>query len=221
MHSSGIVARSLLGAHLAGGLLLSLLGSGAVVVALLAGREVSMGLFLLLALPGIVLGVLPSSTTMLACGVLFGWLGAIALYPGLVLGALPGFFVIRRFFRNDARMLLARHPSAQAIVTRLERRTFSVATLIRIAPISTFAWTNAVLSASSIKTSAYIASTGLGLLPRLVLLTWAGSSAGSLAQALRGGSGGTAAIAGLSVSVVALVLLAWYATRLVGESESD
>lgn len=220
MKSSGIVARSLLGAHLAGGLALSLLGTGAVFAGLLAGRELSLGLFLALAVPGLALGVIPSSTLMLTSGVLFGWEGAVALYPGLVAAGLPGFLLIRRFFRSEARVLLSRHPAAQAVVARLEDNVLPVATLLRIAPVSTFAWTNALLSASAIGSRGYVATTALGLLPRLVLLTWAGSSAGSLGRALQDGTGGVPAAVGLVLSVSALVVLAAYASRVVRGAEA-
>jgi uncharacterized membrane protein YdjX (TVP38/TMEM64 family) len=221
MKSSGVVARSLLGAHLAGGLVLSVLGTGAVVAGLAAGRELSQWTFLALAVPGLALGVLPSTTLMLSSGVLFGWKGALVLYPGLVAAALPGFVLIRRFFRPEVRELLGRHPAAGTVVARLEDNVLPVATLLRIAPVSTFAWTNAILSASAIGSRGYVASTTLGLLPRLLLLTWAGSSAGDLGRALQAGSGGTPAMVGLGISILALVVLAVLATRVVRGPETD
>ncbi len=213
--ASGRIARILLGLHLAAGPVLSILGTGAVLAGLLTGHKVPMDLFLLIALPGMALGMIPSNTTMLACGALFGWSGAAVLFPGLVLASLPGFLLIRRFFRSEARLLLERHSAAHDIVQRLEARSFPVATLLRIAPVSTFAWTNALLSASTIRPMAYLAATTLGILPRLTLLTWAGLSAGDLSTALREGTAGTTALIGLVVSLSALGLLALLASRMI------
>jgi len=213
--AAGPVARALLALHLAAGPILGILGTGAVVAGLLTGREVPLALFLAVALPGMALGVIPSNTTMLACGALFGWSGAGLLFPGLLAAALPGFLLIRRFFRPEARLLLARHEAARDIVHRLETRSFPVATLLRIAPVSTFAWTNAILSASAIRFPAYLAATLLGIAPRLALLTWAGRSAGDLTVALRQGTGGTTALIGLGVSIASLGLLALFASKML------
>lgn len=213
--ASGRTARFLLGLHLAAGPVLSILGTGAVLAGLLTGHKVPLDLFLLVALPGMALGMIPSNTTMLACGALFGWHGAALLFPGLVLAALPGFLLIRRFFRTEARLLLERHPAAHDIVQRLEARSFPVATLLRIAPVSTFAWTNALLSASTIRPLSYLVATTLGILPRLALLTWAGLSAGDLSTALRQGTAGTTALIGLVVSLASLALLALLASRML------
>lgn len=215
VQKAGFGARLLLGTHLAIGPVLGILGTGAAFTGPFTGQELSPWLFLAVAIPGMALGMLPSSTTMVASGALFGWSGALFLLPGLLAASLPGFFLIRRSFRAEARELLARHPSAHGIARRLETRTFAVATLLRLAPVSTFSWTNAILSASALTPTSYLATTFLGILPRLALLTWAGLSAGNLATALHNGTTSPASAAGLTFSIASLLLLAWLAARFL------
>ena len=204
----------LLGVHLAAGPLIGVLGTGAVIAGALVGRDIPLPLFLAVAVPGMALGVIPSNTTMLACAALHGWGGAAALFPAMLLASLPGFIAIRHRFRGEARILLAAKPRLHGTVRRLEEWTFPVATLLRIAPVSTFAWTNAILSTSAIRVLPYLASTALGILPRLLLLTWAGNSGRDLATSFHGGMHGSS-LAGILVSVAALLALGWIALRLL------
>lgn len=213
--ASSPFARTLLAVHLAGGPLVGMLGTGAIATALATGKSVPLAVFVALAAPGMALGAVPSSTAILACGALHGWAGAAALYPALVAASLPGFVALRRWFRPEARALLSRHPVAESVVARLERNAFPIATLLRVAPVSTFSWTNALLSASSLRAGAYAASTALGLLPRLALLTWAGASGRDLASALRGGTAGLAPAVALAVSIGSLAALGWIASRVL------
>lgn len=210
---TGPFARLFLGIHLAAGPLIGIFGTGAVIAGALAGRDIPLGLFLAVAVPGMALGVIPSNTTMIACAALHGWEGAVALFPAMILASIPGFLAIRHVFRDEARTLLAANPRVQGPVQRLEEWTFPVATLLRIAPVSTFAWTNAILSTSSIRFLPYLASTALGILPRLLLLTWAGESGRDLATSFHGAS-----LAGLAIPVAALLALGWIALRLLRPS---
>lgn len=212
-------ARLLLGIHLAAGPLAALFGIGAIVGVVASGGTLPLPLFVAVVAPGMALGLLPSSVAMIACGVLHGWFGAAALFPALVVAAVPGFLAVRRVFRAEAREALKRHPAAHAAVERLERRTFSVATLLRIAPVSTFALTNALLATSGIGTGAYVATTALGLLPRLLLLTWTGSSGRDLATILHGSTTGSAPLLGLGFSVASLLALGWIGFRLLRSEE--
>lgn len=212
--SPGFLARLLLGVHLAAGPLIGIFGTGAVIAGALAGRDIPLALFLAIAAPGMALGVIPSNTTMIACAALHGWNGAASLFPAMILASIPGFLAIRHAFRDEARALLSANPRVRGPVQRLEEWTFPVATLLRIAPVSTFAWTNAILSTSTIRVLPYLASTALGILPRLLLLTWAGTSGRDLAATFHDGASATS-IAGLVVSVVALLALGWIALRLL------
>lgn len=216
---SGPIARALLAAHLGAGPLVGLVGSGAL-VAVAAHRTIPVELFLLLVTPALALGVIPSNTTMLACGALYGWSGATRLYPALLAASVPGFLLVRRHFQSDALALLHRHPSAETIVHRLDRWTFSVATLLRLAPVSTFAWTNALLSVGPIRILPYLASTALGIFPRLLLMSWAGRSAGDLATALRDGTPNGTAFLPLGLSVASMAALALLAGKILTKKDS-
>lgn len=216
---SGPIARALLAAHLGAGPLVGLLGSGAL-VAVVADRSTPIELFLLLATPALALGFLPSTFTMLACGALYGWTGAVLLFPALVIASFPGFILVRRHFQADALALLHRHPSAETIVHRLDRWTFPVATLLRLAPVSTFAWTNALLSVGPIRPLSYLAATALGLLPRLILLVWAGRSAGDLTTALQQGTAHGTSFLALGLSVASMAALALLAGTVLTKKDS-
>lgn len=208
-------SRVLLGMHLALGPFIGIALTGTAAALIGTGSPFPLWLFLVLSTVGLALGILPSNTTMLACGVLYGSRGAAFLLPALLLASLPGFLLIRWKFRTDTRDLLQRHPRAETVVDRLESWSFTTGFLLRLAPISTFAWTNALLSVSRLRLWAYIATTFLGLAPRLLLLSWAGSSASSLHDALRDGTSGRTATLALLLSVASLVALALLAAKVL------
>lgn len=201
----------LLGLHLGAGPVIGLLGSGALLGGILSGKAPSALLFFAAAVPGLSLGVVPSNSTMLASGAAFGWIGAPFLFLALLAASLPGFLVIRHRFRDEVRMRLQEHPKAALAVQVLDAHGLVGAILLRIAPVSTFAWTNALLAVSSISLPRFVLTTALGIAPRILLLTWAGGSAMDIARTLRSGTPSPAALLALGLSLASLAGLAWIA----------
>lgn len=227
MKTTGRLSRILLGIHLGAGPLVGLLGSGLLLGSTFSGHSQSPWAFLLVALPGLALGVVPSNTTMLAAGAAFGWRGTPLVFAGLLLASLPGFLTIRHVFRSELRERLDAIPRTRRIARALERWEFPAAILLRIAPVSTFAWTNALLAVGTQPLLRYLAATAIGILPRLLLLTWAGDSASDLFQSLQAGQFDPPALIGLGLAVTALTGAALLAARILkaaqadGDSESD
>lgn len=215
MSRSRRIARVLLGAHLAAGPVLGLIGSTALVGGLMTGHSPSLWVFLLAALPGLSLGVVPSNTTMLAAGAAFGWQASPFVFLTLLAASVPGFLLVRKFFRHEVRERIERHAKARAILATVEAWEFPTAVLLRIAPVSTFAWTNAILSIGSLSLPRYLAATALGVAPRIALLTWAGDSATDLWGSLREGRIDPPALVGLGLSLGTLAGAGFLAARIL------
>jgi len=219
MRIRGRLPHLLLGLHLGAGPVIGLLGSGALLGGILAGKSTSILPFFAAAVPGLSLGIVPSNSTMLASGAAFGWFGVPALFLALLVAALPGFLVIRHMFRDEVRTRLHAHPKVALAMQVLDRHDLAGAILLRIAPVSTFAWTNALLAVSSISLPRFLLTTAAGIAPRILLLTWAGESAGDLWASFHSGHFDPPALIGLALSVGALGTTGVLALRLLKTSE--
>ncbi|MEN9353697.1 MAG: hypothetical protein RL318_1022 [Fibrobacterota bacterium] len=219
MTRSRRIARFLLGLHLAAGPVVGVFGSAAIAGSLVTGHAPSLGIFFLAALPGLALGIVPSNTTMLAAGAAFGWKASPFVFLTLLLASLPGFLLVRKFFRAEVRERISRHAKARAIMDALDAWEFPAAVLLRIAPVSTFAWTNAILSLGSLSLPRFLAATALGIAPRIALLTWAGESATDLWGSLREGRLDPPALVGLGLSLATLAGAGFLAARLLKEAQ--
>jgi len=221
MTSRERLIRLLLGLHLAAGPVIGLLGSGALLGGILAGKSPSLPHFFAAAVPGLSLGIVPSNSTMLASGAAFGWVGAPFLFLALLVSSLPGFLVIRHIFRDEVRTRLQDHPKAALAVQALDAHSLAGATLLRIAPVSTFAWTNALLAVSSISLPRFVLTTAAGIAPRILLLTWAGGSAVDIVRSFREGSPNPAALVALALSLTSLGGLAWIAAMALRKARTQ
>lgn len=221
MKPSPRISHVLLALHLGAGPLLGLVGSAALLGGILVGESPSLPLFFGLAVPGLSLGIVPSNSTMLACGAAFGWTGVPFLFLALLAASLPGFLLIRHRFRDEIRTMLPRHPKAALVVQVLDTHGTAAAILLRIAPVSTFAWTNALLAVSSLSLPRFVLTTALGIAPRILLLTWAGGSALDVATALRSGQLAPAPLIALALSLGSLGGLGWIAARTLRKAEED
>lgn len=221
MKSTPRIPHLLLALHLGAGPLLGLVGSAALLGGILVGESPSMPLFFGLAVPGLSLGVVPSNSTMLACGAAFGWGGVPFLFLALLAASLPGFLLIRHRFRDEIRTLLHGHPKAALVVQVLDTHGTAAAILLRIAPVSTFAWTNALLAVSSLSMTRFVLTTALGIAPRILLLTWAGGSALDVVTALKSGSLSPAPLIALALSLGSLAGLGWIAARTLRKAEES
>jgi uncharacterized membrane protein YdjX (TVP38/TMEM64 family) len=215
MKGTARLPQILLGIHLGLGPVVGLIASGSLLGFAFADRSLPIWAFFLIALPGLALGIVPSNTAMLAAGAAFGWRGVPLTFAGLVLASLPGFLVVRHFLRDELRQRLAIYPRAHRVLLALEQWQFLSALLLRIAPISTFAWTNAILSIGSLTLPRYLLATALGILPRILLLTWAGDSANHLFDAFRTGHMNAPALAGFALAGASLLGVGLLASKIL------
>jgi uncharacterized membrane protein YdjX (TVP38/TMEM64 family) len=220
MKGTSRLPRILLGIHLGLGPVVGLVASGSLLGFVFADRSLPIWAFLLIALPGLALGIIPSNTTLLAAGAAFGWRGAPLVFATMFLASIPGFLVIRHWLRDELRRRLALHPAANRVMLALEQWQFLSALLLRIAPISTFAWTNAILSVGSLTLPRYLFATALGILPRILLLTWAGDSTNHLFDALRTGHLDAPALAGLALAGASLLGFGLLASKILKSAGS-
>jgi len=220
MKTTGRLSRILLGIHLGAGPLVGLLGSGLLLGSAFSDYSQSPWTFLLVALPGLALGIVPSNTTMLAAGAAFGWRGTPLVFAGMLLASLPGFLTIRHVFRSELRERLDAIPRTRHIARALDRWEFPAAILLRIAPVSTFAWTNALLAVGTQPLLRYLAATAIGILPRILLLTWAGDSASDLFRSLREGRLDPPALIGLGLAITALTSAALLAAKVLKAAQA-
>lgn len=210
----------LLGLHLGAGPVLGLAGSAALVGWIGLGHGTPSPWTWAFLLVGLSLGLFPSNTTMLASGAAFGWLGAPVLFLALVAASLPGFLVIRHRFRDEIRDRAATYPAASLILEVLDSHGWSAATLLRIAPISTFAWTNALLAVSLLSLPRFLLTTAVGIAPRILLLTWAGGSALDVVAGLKNGQLAAAPLIALFLSLGSLAGLGWIAAGVLRKAQA-
>jgi uncharacterized membrane protein YdjX (TVP38/TMEM64 family) len=113
--------------------------------------------FLLIAAAVIAFGPLP--------GFAYSWIGTmVSAMAGFALGRLFGTRMMRYFSG----------PRLQALSERLGRRGFLASFIIRIVPSAPFVVINVTAGSSHISTFKFIAGTGLGIIPKMALIVFAG-----------------------------------------------
>ncbi|MGA1522472.1 MAG: TVP38/TMEM64 family protein [Planctomycetota bacterium] len=161
--------------------------------------------------------LLPTYAIAVGAGYVYGsWLGPFVALGALVLGAWLGLCMSPRLVTRH--LLTDCGPRAQEIgaAIRASSRwmTAVVIGLIRLAPVTPFAWTNALMAGTRVAVLPYLAGTLVGLAPRTALVAVAGASMAELDW-----GGGTARAdpwVTLGLLASALVGLALVGSRLRG-----
>lgn len=161
--------------------------------------------------------MLPNTMLTLMGGVLFAplplWVACAASTAGSTVGAVAAFLLGRYVLQNSVREWLASQPLFRGVDRALAApglRSFMLLLLLRISPVIPGGVFNYALGLTRVSLLPYALSALLGRLPLLVLWTYVGRSAGSLAEALSGGSkagGNMSLYLSLGGTVVAMVAL--------------
>jgi uncharacterized membrane protein YdjX (TVP38/TMEM64 family) len=152
------------------------------------------------------LGV-PQFALIAAAVVAFGpWQGAIYSWIGTMVSAAIGFGLGRGF---GARLLrdLPGAVSIDRFTNLIARNGFAASLVVRLVPFAPFVVVNMAAGITSMRTAAFLAGTGLGIIPKIGLTAFAGRSA----QSLMGGGGGAAL--GMLAGAVAVWVAAGVAAR--------
>jgi uncharacterized membrane protein YdjX (TVP38/TMEM64 family) len=159
--------------------------------------------------------LLPTYAVAVGAGYVYGaTFGPVVALAVVVLGAWLGLLV--------SPLLVTRHLLADcgaraqevgvALASSSQRMTALAIGLIRLAPVTPFAWTNALMAGARVAVLPYLAGTLVGLAPRTALVAVAGASMAELEV-----GGGAAAVelrVTLGLLAVALVGLTLVARRL-------
>ena len=134
------------------------------------------------------LSILPSSLPLLA-GAYFRGPEILFFYlPAYAAAAYLGFATARYFKADEIQKLLYAKPKALALFKRLQSKSFGLVLSTRLSPVMPFAFMNVLCASAGLKTAPYLGATLLGMLPRALLLTWAGTHAADLYTALMEGN---------------------------------
>ena len=125
------------------------------------------------------LSLVPTHAVSFLSGLLFGAL----LGPGLaliivVISALVSYLICTRLMGDNAVKYIEQRPKAEAVHKALLHssgfRSFMIITLVRLTPVTPFAGTNVMLSATRVKKREFIIGSAVGLAPRVILVALAG-----------------------------------------------
>ena len=150
----------------------------------LLGQE-HLGIFIFVAVFALTTGcgVLPPYAQAILAGWAFGAVeGTAAVTVGLICGAAIGWTLAKVAAGPNVISWIDRNPKGRvirhALVESNRRRTFSLILLLRLPPNSPFAIANLAMGASGVRLWPLLAATGIGMLPRtIVLCTAAGAAA--------------------------------------------
>ncbi|HEO72623.1 MAG TPA: TVP38/TMEM64 family protein [Candidatus Hydrogenedentes bacterium] len=138
------------------------------------------GVFALLYIP-MCLACFPDALTNAAAGAVWGvGFGTLAVSLGRVLGASAAFEVARVLTRRWRERRTTGDPKFAVLTRALRREGFKIVLLIRLCPIFPVNVSHFGLGVTPVSLRAYALGTLIGLVPRTVLVCYAGSGAQSL-----------------------------------------
>jgi uncharacterized membrane protein YdjX (TVP38/TMEM64 family) len=170
------------------------------------------------------LAFLPGSPLTLAGGFMFGLTrGIVAASIGSTLGAAATFAVSRWFGRKWLEQKLPIHPRFSAIDRAIGDQGFKIVLLFRLCLLFPYAMTSYMFGLTRISPGKYILGTMLGRLPGIVVWSYLGSNAKSLADLATGkieaGIGEQILLwIGLAAMAVVAVMLTMIARRALSEA---
>jgi uncharacterized membrane protein YdjX (TVP38/TMEM64 family) len=160
---------------------------------------------------------IPGSILTLGGGVLFNVLrGTLYVSIGATLGATAAFLVGRYLLRSWIVRKLGGNLKFQALDEAVAREGWKIVVLVRLCPIFPFPVINYGFGITRVSLKEYILASWLGMLPAMIMLTYIGSLAGSLAK-IGTGMGRTRTPlewAFYGVGLIATIVLTIYITRI-------
>ncbi|MDD2965852.1 MAG: VTT domain-containing protein [Bacteroidales bacterium] len=132
-------------------------------------------------------GLSPTTVVATAAGFFFGWAG----FPWVVMSYLAAAILGRKIgvFLNIhvAGSKKFVNPRAGQFFAQMSNKPFLLLVFCRLSPVLTFALTNVALGRMSFKITTYAAATLIGMLPRTLLVFFAGTQASEWSQAFESG----------------------------------
>ena len=120
----------------------------------------------------------------LVAGFFYGWF----IFPGLIVtymcAAALGFFLGKKVKLSRLRDKMEEFPRADMLIRKLEHNDFWAIVFCRLSPMFPFALTNFLLGSLRINFWRYMAANLVGMLPRTVLVFYAGMQAKVLSDLL-------------------------------------
>ena len=154
--------------------------------------------------------LLPGSALTLAAGFLFGmaW-GAVTASLGATLGAIAAFVAGRFFFRGYVESRLFDHPRFLAIDRAIDGQGFTIVLLTRLCSLFPYSLMSYLFGLTKVPLGRYVLATWLGKLPGILLFSYLGSTAKSLADLAAGRvEGGIEEKIFMGVGVAAMIAVA-------------
>ncbi len=158
--------------------------------------------------------LVPIIPLIVACGWLYGPLGALIALPAAVASAATAFSLARLLGGTASAQALLEHPKARALADLAAEGGFVTVVLIRLSPLLPFTPSNAVMGLTPMRLRDLVIGTALGMAPGTVLYAWAGSMLPS-AEAIEHGEKMHAGLvwALLGAALVAAAILGTAAAR--------
>lgn len=148
----------------------------------------------------------PGTILVLAGGVVFGvWWGTVWSVVGATLGAIAAFSLSRYCLRGWCCRLFQDSPRLQQLDQRLQEHDLWCVLAVRLVPISPFNLVNFLFGLTSVRLSAYVLGTGLGIIPGTAIYTWLGAAG---AQAISQGKILPLLLAGSTLALFSLAPIA-------------
>lgn len=160
--------------------------------------------------------LLPAAVLSLGAGAVYGViLGSALVAIGANLGAAAAFVIGRYLARDWVARRTAGNPTFRALDQAVGREGWKIVGLTRLSPALPFVLQNYAYGLTRVTPRDYLLSTGVGMIPGILMYVYLGSLAGGLATLGGGGQGRTPAewllyVVGLAATVAVTV----YVTRL-------
>jgi len=118
--------------------------------------------------------VVPGTPLTIAGAVAFGWAVMPVVLFSATLGSWLAFVAARHLFRERVRGLIRRRPALNATLEAVGDGGWRLMTLMRLSPFVPFNAQNYVFGVTDVRTSAYLVSTVIGMLPGTVVCVYLG-----------------------------------------------
>lgn len=168
----------------------------------------AVGAFALLAFIGV-----PQFVLIAAAVVVFGaWTGFAYSWIGTMVSSLVGFYLGR--FAGARSLKALSGEGLRKFIDSIGRNGFLASLIVRLVPSAPFIVVNMAAGVTPMRVLHFAAGTAIGIIPKIALTAFAGSS---IVQAMQGG--GVQPIAWLAAIVVAWLAIGWFARRWLKSRE--
>ncbi len=125
--------------------------------------------------------MVPPGVLNVAAGTMFGVLeGMLLVYPALIVGGMLSFWLSRSLARGWVAGRIAGHPKFVAIDRAMERGGVRMVLLLRMSPVSPFAFLSYSLGLTRVRLRDYFLGTLLGAWPGAAVYVYAGAAISQL-----------------------------------------